>query len=107
MKLIAESSKENKILEGLSALLNDLGVETETYEQEEAIALAVLSLSDVNSMPAEIYYLSEVELQTFLYETEDHLRAIMTAAGYKALRQMLGIVAVGTSHPDRHLSQNI
>lgn len=40
MKLIAETQEESSKLNGLSALLLDLGIDVDSYENEEAIAVS-------------------------------------------------------------------
>lgn len=51
MKLIAETQEESSKLNGLSALLLDLGIDVDSYENEEAIEHA-LDRAELGKVPA-------------------------------------------------------
>lgn len=103
MKLIAETQQESRIVDGLSALLSDLGVEVDGYRQEEAIAVTFFSTNHF-AMPEELLGLSRDEQSAFLSSIEDAMRGAMLAAGYRTINKALRQAKRGISHPDRHLS---
>lgn len=51
MKLIAETQEESSKLNGLSALLLDLGIDVDSYENEEAIEHA-LDRAELGKIPS-------------------------------------------------------
>ena len=89
MKLIAETSKENQQLCGLTALLCDLGVDVDSYEQEEAIAVAFWNAHDHMPVPDRLAAMSDADRAAFLHSIEDQLRAAMLSAGYCAIEHAL------------------
>ena len=95
MKLIAETRKENEQLCGLAALLCDLGVDVDSYEQEEAIAVAFLSAHDPMPVPERLAAMPEEDRISFLRSIEDSLRTAMLAAGYLAIERALDRTADG------------
>lgn len=89
LKLIAETHEESSKLNGLSALLLDLGIDVDSYENEEAIAVAFWNAHDHMPVPERLAAMSELDRVTFLYSIEDQLRAAMLAAGYRAIEHAL------------------
>lgn len=51
VKLIAETQEESSKLNGLSALLLDLGIDVDSYENEEAIAVSFLGKVPARNRP--------------------------------------------------------
>ena len=88
-KLIAETQEESSKLNGLSALLLDLGINVDSYENEEAIAVSFWNAHDHMPVPERLAAMSELDRATFLYSIEDQLRAAMLAAGYRAIEYAL------------------
>lgn len=95
MKLIAETREESSKLNGLSALLLDLGIDVDSYENEEAIAVAFWNAHDHMPIPERLAAMSELDRATFLYSIEDQLRAAMLAAGYRAIEHALNRATLG------------
>lgn len=103
MKLIAETQQESRIVDGLSALLNDLGVEVDSYRRDEAMAVTFFSTNHF-TMPEELLGLDREEQSAFLCSIEDAMRGAMLAAGYRTINKALRRARRGISHPDRRLS---
>lgn len=95
MKLIAETQEESSKLNGLSALLLDLGIDVDSYESEEAIAVSFWNAHDHMPVPERLTAMSELDRAAFLYSIEDQLRAAMLAAGYRAIEQALDRADLG------------
>lgn len=95
MKLIAETQEESSKLNGLSALLLDLGIDVDSYENEEAIAVSFWNAHDHMPVPERLAAMSELDRATFLYSIEDQLRAAMLAAGYRAIEHALDRAELG------------
>lgn len=81
MKLIAETLEENAILDGLSALLQDLGVVVEEYRTDEVFAITFWSASEVCHMYSDACNFSHEDASAFLTEIEPFLQAAMADAG--------------------------
>lgn len=103
MKLIAETQQESRLVDGLSALLSDLGVEVDGYRKDEAVAVTFFSANQF-AMPEELLDMSADEQSAFLCSIEDAMRGAMLAAGYRTINKALRHAKRGISHPDRHLS---
>lgn len=95
VKLIAETQEESSKLNGLSALLLDLGIDVDSYENEEAIAVSFWNAHDHMPVPERLAAMSELDRATFLYSIEDQLRAAMLAAGYRAIEYALDRAELG------------
>lgn len=95
MKLIAETQEESSKLNGLSALLLDLGIDVDSYENEEAIAVSFWNAHDHMPVPERLAAMSELDRAAFLYSIEDQLRAAMLAAGYRAIEHALDRAELG------------
>ena len=95
VKLIAETQEESSKLNGLSALLLDLGIDVDSYESEEAIAVSFWNAHDHMPVPERLTAMSELDRAAFLYSIEDQLRAAMLAAGYRAIEQALDRAVLG------------
>lgn len=95
MKLIAETQEESSKLNGLSALLLDLGIDVDSYENEEAIAVSFWNAHDHMPVSERLAAMSELDRATFLYSIEDQLRAAMLAAGYRAIEHALDRAELG------------
>lgn len=95
VKLIAETQEESSKLNGLSALLLDLGIDVDSYENEEAIAVSFWNAHDHMPVPERLAAMSELDRATFLYSIEDQLRAAMLAAGYRAIEHALDRAELG------------
>ena len=95
VKLIAETQEESSKLNGLSALLLDLGIDVDSYENEEAIAVSFWNAHDHMPVPERLAAMSELDRATFLYSIEDQLRAAMLAAGYRAIEHALDRTELG------------
>lgn len=96
MKLIAETQEESSKLNGLSALLLDLGIDVDSYENEEAIAVSFWNAHDHMPVPERLAAMSELDRAVaFLYSIEDQLRAAMLAAGYRSIEQALDRAELG------------
>lgn len=95
VKLIAETQEESSKLNGLSALLLDLGIDVDSYENEEAIAVSFWNAHDHMPVPERLAAMSELDRAAFLYSIEDQLRAAMLAAGYRAIEQALDRAQLG------------
>lgn len=95
MKLIAETQEESSKLNGLSALLLDLGIDVDSYENEEAIAVFFWNAHDHMPAPERLAAMSELDRAAFLYSIEDQLRAAMLAAGYRAIERALDRAELG------------
>ena len=95
MKLIAETQEESSKLNGLSALLLDLGIDVDSYENEEAIAVSFWNAHVHMPVPERLAAMSELDRAAFLYSIEDQLRAAMLAAGYRAIEQALDRAELG------------
>lgn len=95
VKLIAETQEESSKLNGLSALLLDLGIDVDSYENEEAIAVSFWNAHDHMPVPERLAAMSELDRATFLYSIEDQLRAAMLAAGYRAIERALDRAELG------------
>lgn len=93
--MIAETHEESSKLNGLSALLLDLGIDVDSYENEEAIAVAFWNAYDHMPIPERLAAMSELDRATFLYSIEDQLRAAMLAAGYRAIEHALDRATLG------------
>lgn len=102
MKLIAETPHENRILNGLSALLCDLGVDVDSYLHEEALAVTFIS-SNHFPVPDEMQTMNHDERLLFLRGIEDSIRSAMFAAGYRMMHDAWEKANLGISHPDRHI----
>lgn len=102
MKLIAENRKESYIVDGLCALLCDLGIAADGYRQEEAIAVTFFSAEDhcTNEI---LDFMTPEEQVEFLLSVEDTVRSAMLKAGNRAIHRALAHVRAGHAHPDRHL----
>ena len=81
MKLIAETKEENKLLLGISALQNDLGVDTTEYRTEEAFGVTFWSASDLCYTYKDQYDHTKEEAVALLEEVELFLSMNMAAAG--------------------------
>lgn len=66
MKLIAETQEESSKLNGLSALLLDLGIDVDSYEYEEAIAVSFWNAHDHMPVPERLAAMSELDRAAFL-----------------------------------------
>ena len=93
--MIAETREESFKLNGLSALLLDLGIDVDSYENEEAIAVAFWNAQDHMPIPERLAAMSELDRATFLYSIEDQLRAALLAAGYRAIEHALDRATLG------------
>lgn len=73
----------------------DLGIDVNTYENEEAIAVAFWNAHDHMPIPERLAAMSELDRAAFLYSIEDQLRAAMLAAGYRAIEHALDHTTLG------------
>ena len=69
MILIAENEHDDQVLGGLTALLIDLGVETDSYLQEDALAVVFWSANDLELEADALTYMSKEDRVTFLLST--------------------------------------
>jgi len=104
MLLIAENDKENRVLDGLAALLCDMGIDTDSYREDEAIAVTFFSTDDL-SINEEFMDMTVEEQSAFLHTIEDSMRAAMLSAGHKVISRALCHAKLGISHPDRYLKK--
>ena len=79
MKLIAENEQENRILHGLTGLLQDLGVDVIGHTTHDAAAVTFWSCEDI---PQDI-----PNKDAFLEAIEDDLYSSMIAAGYETIER--------------------
>lgn len=100
MKLIAETPQESKIIDRLSVLLYDLGIITDSFRHDEAIATTFISTDDLlfdvtyREMTAE-------EQAEFIHSIEDSMRAAMRTAALRAASRALLNTGLGLSHPSQ------
>lgn len=89
MKLIAETAEENRLLEGLSELMADLGILSVEYRTDEAYAVTFWSASDLSYLYADRMNLTKEEATYLLEELDPFLRTTMTAAGARLIDRAL------------------
>jgi len=81
--MIAETKEEDAMLPGLTALMNDLGIDVVDYRTDEAYAITFWSASDLCHMYSDAYDLSYEEAVAILEEVEPFLTFRMSSAGVK------------------------
>jgi len=101
MLLIAENEKENRVLDGLTALLCDMGIDTDSYREDEAIAVTFFSTDNL-SVNEEFMDMTVEEQSAFLHTIEDLMRSAMLSAGHRVISRALSYAKAGICHPDRH-----
>lgn len=102
MKLIAETQEESSLIEGLSALLCDLGVDTEGLRHNEAIATSFFSSEDITICQGTDHMTAEERI-SFLRSIENNVRQAMLRAGQQVIDRAVSTAQAGLSHPDRRL----
>lgn len=85
MKLIAETSEENVMLAGLSALLEDLGVAVVEYRTDESYALTLWSVYEFMHICSDDTPLNYEDTIAFMNKIEPQLQAYTADAGSKFL----------------------
>lgn len=98
MILIAENEHDDQVLGGLTALLIDLGVETDSYLQEDALAAVFWSANDLELEADALTYMSKEDRVTFLLSIEDSLRASMRKAGLRTINRAIEHTQGGHAH---------
>lgn len=98
MKLIAENPHDDQVIGGLSALLNDLGVETDSYLQEDALAAVFWSANDLELEADALSYMSKEDRIAFLTSIEDSIRASMRKAGFRTINAAIARAQGGHAH---------
>lgn len=87
MKLISETTQEDKIVISISALLNDLEVDIECFESSEALATVFWNVHDFLPKESKLSNLSEQERMQFFHLMEEEIRSAMIIAGYEAIEE--------------------
>ncbi len=98
MKLIAENQHDDQILLNLTALLSDLGVEVDSYRQEEALAPVFWSANELELETDALSYMSKDDRIAFLRSIEDSLRASMRKAGLRTISTAIARAQGGHAH---------
>jgi len=98
MKLIAENEHDDQVLGGLTALLSDLGIETDSYLKEDALAAIFWSANDLDLETDALSYMSKEDRIAFLLSIEDSLRASMRKAGLRTINRAIEHIQGGHAH---------
>ncbi len=89
LKLIAETEEENLMLDGLSALMEDLGVATTPLRMEDSYAMVVWSVAELSYLYSGHFGLNYEEARSFLEDIEPYLNAAMLSAGTRLIDRIL------------------
>ena len=89
LKLIAETKEENRLLDGLGALLTDLGVGVTQYRMDEAYAPVFWSARELSHLYSSRFDLTHEEAAALLEELEPTLHMAMANAGARLIDKTL------------------
>lgn len=98
MKLIAENQLDDQLISSLSALLSDLGVDVDSYCQEDAIAPVFWSANELELETDALSYMSKDDRIAFLRSIEDSLCASMRKAGFRTISSAITHAQGGHAH---------
>ena len=98
MILIAENEQDDQVLGGLTALLNELNVDTDGLKHEDAFAVVFWSANDLDLETEALSYMNKEERIAFLSSIEDSLCAAMRRAGLRTINRALKHAQGGHAH---------
>lgn len=98
MKLIAETPYEDQLLTSLASFLRDIGVDAESYRQEDAIAPVFWSANELELEADALSYMSKEDRIAFLSSIEISLRGAMRKAGLRHISNAIGRTQGGHAH---------